>query len=393
MNELSYSIPNAVGEEMIISNEIEKLREIVYQQKVCESSKISEDFSFPFHQIPILNHVPLDIPWDDFKNVNQIANGSHSNVFTANWKSKLVIIKMISEPAEDNYLVVKEFFTEQELLIRIQHKNVVKILGAGRQPRRFIVLELLDGGTLKDLFQSTISKQFLLPLKAFRKSTFTFDSLLMKARELAQALQYLHYDTHYGVTVLHRDLKPDNIGFDFDGTLKLFDFGLASCVRSRTTQNTAYEMTGYTGSLRYMAPEVVLKQPYTEKVDVYSFAILVWQMGRDRVPFKLLNKDTYIAHVVHGSQRPKLDSRWPPAFSQLLTACWDKDPQIRPSFDIICIELTKIINAENSGGSSLSGRSQISRQSSTWDKANTTPANSSKSIVSRGWKSLSKAIR
>jgi serine/threonine protein kinase len=81
-------------------------------------------------------------------------------------------------------------------------------------------------------------------------------------------------------------LKPDNVGFTSDGELKLFDFGLVTCVRSRVNSNAAYEMTGYTGSLRYMAPEVALRLPYTEKVDVYSFAIMVWQMARDRVPFK-----------------------------------------------------------------------------------------------------------
>ena len=81
-------------------------------------------------------------------------------------------------------------------------------------------------------------------------------------------------------------MKPDNVGFTAEGDLKLFDFGLVTCVRSRQDSKTCYEMTGYTGSLRYMAPEVALRLPYNEKVDVYSYGIMVWQMARDRVPFK-----------------------------------------------------------------------------------------------------------
>jgi serine/threonine protein kinase len=66
------------------------------------------------------------------------------------------------------------------------------------------------------------------------------------------------------------DLKPQNIGFDADKTLKLFDFGLAACVQKKRTASDTYDMTGYTGTLVYMAPEVVLRKRYNEKVDVFS---------------------------------------------------------------------------------------------------------------------------
>ncbi|RYG59380.1 hypothetical protein EON64_20295, partial [archaeon] len=121
------------------------------------------------------------------------------------------------------------------------------------------------------------------------------------------------------------DLKPDNVGFTKDGFLKLFDFGLVTCVRSRTSPNDVYEMTGYTGSLRYMAPEVVLRKPYSEKADVYSFGIMLWQMARDRVPFKGYNKEEFFSRVVEGHERPKLDKSWPGGFSNLLKSCWGVD--------------------------------------------------------------------
>ena len=94
------------------------------------------------------------------------------------------------------------------------------------------------------------------------------------------------------------DLKPDNVGFTSDGTLKLFDFGLCTCVKTHSDPNDVYEMTGNTGSLRYMAPEVALRKPYNEKVDVYSYGIMVWQMARDRVPFKGLSKTGLTIYTV-----------------------------------------------------------------------------------------------
>lgn len=62
-------------------------------------------------------------------------------------------------------------------------------------------------------------------------------------------------------------------------------------------------MTGWTGSLRYMAPEVALNSPYNEKVDVYSFAIIAWSLLTQKVPFQDFRKDQFIIRVVNGGQR------------------------------------------------------------------------------------------
>jgi len=103
-------------------------------------------------------------------------------------------------------------------------------------------------------------------------------------------------------------------------------------VKARHTPDDAYEMTGNTGSLRYMAPEVALRKPYNEKADVYSFGILLWQMAQDRVPFKGMNREEFMKFVVIGGERPKLDKSWPSPFSNMLASCWHQDHLKRPSF-------------------------------------------------------------
>jgi hypothetical protein len=101
-----------------------------------------------------------------------------------------------------------------------------------------------------------------------------------------------------------------------------------------------------------MAPEVALKLPYNEKVDVYSFGILLWQMARDRPPFKGLKKEEFMLTVVENGERPKLDKTWPVGFSQLLTKCWDRNPEIRPSFKTINEDLAKLIEDDLVGWNS-----------------------------------------
>jgi serine/threonine protein kinase len=124
--------------------------------------------------------------------------------------------------------------------------------------------------------------------------------------------------------------------------MKIFDFGLSTCVKARKEQTEAYKMTGYTGSLRYMAPEVALRQTYTELVDVYSFGLILWQMARDRVPFQPYNKQEILQYVVSNHERPKLSASWPPKFCALLADCWHQDYLQRPSFAEIVTRLTQL---------------------------------------------------
>lgn len=304
-------------------------------------------FSFPVATLPAKQILPDDLTIDSFSDVKHIADGSNANIFTAKFHGKRVIIKMIKASVQADPVSVHEFDVEHGLLCRISHPNIIKILGAGVSPRRFIVLEYLGGGTLNTILSENVSKSGLAS-RLFRKPSFTYNNLLMKARDMADALDYIHRRIFPGACIIHRDIKPDNVGFSTDGVVKLFDFGLATCVKARATESDSYEMTGMTGSLRYMAPETALRKPYNEKVDVYSYGILIWQMARDRVPFKGFSKDEFLKNISLGGERPKLDSSWPAGFSNLLTRCWHEDALQRPSFQSIVEELDRMIHGSDS---------------------------------------------
>jgi len=295
--------------------------------------------------------IPNNLVFDEFTKVVHITDGSNSNIYTGYWHNEKVLIKIIKESVKTNTIAIHEFLMELAILSRMDHPNIVKVKGSGTKPRRFIVLEYLGGGSLNTLLDKTEQNSGITN-KLFKKPTFPYLELLRKARSIAAAFHYCHSQIHADAMVLHRDLKPDNVGFTGDGELKLFDFGLSTCVKKRASLDEAYEMsgiinstlfkffkitcsTGNTGSLRYMAPEVALGLPYSEKADVYSYGILLWQMARDKVPFKGMSRENFTKEVVKGGERPKLDKNWPQSFALLLTDCWHKDQQKRPSFESI----------------------------------------------------------
>lgn len=159
------------------------------------------------------------------------------------------------------------------------------------------------------------------------------------ALNLATAIQYLH-----GNGIIYRDLKPDNIGFDLNGVVKLFDFGLAKDLTEETrVEDGLYQLTGNTGSLRYMAPEVSLDLLYDEKVDAYSFGILLWQICDLSIPFPGFTRKKHSDLVIGKGERPRINSSWQPGLALLISNCWAMDGYTRPDFGRIVIALEEEI--------------------------------------------------
>ena len=154
------------------------------------------------------------------------------------------------------------------------------------------------------------------------------------AHQVAQALAYLH-----GLGIMYRDVKPDNIGFDKDGRVKLFDFGLAYC---RPVSN---EMAG---SRRYMAPEILLGKFYTKDVDVYSFGVLLYELCSLERPFDEMGRREHLERVVYHHERPKLTcSWWPKPLQDLIQRCWSHNAYLRPSMSQVLETLTKLLQAHH----------------------------------------------
>jgi serine/threonine protein kinase len=168
------------------------------------------------------------------------------------------------------------------------------------------------------------------------------DKRLLMGLHVAEAMQYLH-----SFDVVYRDLKPENVGFDSAGTLKIYDFGLAKELKeSLKDEDGNYKMTGGAGSIRYMAPEVVLCQPYNASVDVYSFGILLCEVASLKKAFQGCDANDHMQQVVKGGQRPKLEYWFPEGLQTLLDTCWAPDASARPSFADVVVSLQEVIDSE-----------------------------------------------
>jgi serine/threonine protein kinase len=131
------------------------------------------------------------------------------------------------------------------------------------------------------------------------------------------------------------------------GRLKLFDFGLAKRLDTAQTDDRNpenYLLTGNTGSLRYMAPEVARDEPYNLSADSYSFGILFWQLCSLTTPYVGLNQQTHALQVVQCGLRPKPDKSWPYSWTTLMTSAWDANPSLRPKMSEIVQQLQTSID-------------------------------------------------
>ena len=117
---------------------------------------------------------------------------------------------------------------------------------------------------------------------------------------------------------------------------------------SERTADGLYNLTGFTGAVRYMAPEVGLGKPYNEKGDVYSWSMLMWYMLALEPPFGLYSEKMLAERVFKRGYRPQVFNRWPAAVSDLIKQAWHEDIAERPSFQEISRVLKQEVFASNS---------------------------------------------
>lgn len=163
---------------------------------------------------------------------------------------------------------------------------------------------------------------------------------LQVACDICSAIRHLH-----NIKVVFRDLKPDNVGFDFEGRVKLFDFGLAKELDPlQRTSDGMYEMSGGTGSRRFMAPEVSIGEPYNLSADIYSFAILFWELVALEKAFGKLSQEEHKKTVIHGNDRPPLRREWRQPICAILESCWKRNPRERINAKDLYVKLREQVN-------------------------------------------------
>eukprot|EP00903_Cladosiphon_okamuranus_P011476 g10809.t1 len=311
--------------------------------------------------------IDTNIPIDQIQSLKYLAQGAMCVAYTALLNGQTVVLKTPLPDTSHAAVAANDLEVEMLLLKELHHDNIVSLLGAGFLPdgRRFVALEYLSGGTLSEVLRDHSAK----PLG--------ISKVLDLSLALCNALEYLHDVAVPGRIVCHRDLKPDNIGFAEDGTLKLIDFGLGKIIKRKfRVRAEKYHMTGGTGSLRYMAPEIADHQEYNEKGDVYSFSLIMWEMLAGTKPFLGLKRPDFYNRVVDQGERPPLDPEWPQPIRNLLESCWRTNLDERLSFREVAGILKVCAEEENQRSFTEEKRKSIrvsTRRSRLWTTTGARP--------------------
>ncbi|CAJ2642131.1 unnamed protein product [Trifolium pratense] len=253
---------------------------------------------------------------------SKFASGRHSRIYRGLYKQKDVAIKLVSQPEEDEDLasfLEKQFTSEVALLLRLRHPNILTFIAACKKPPVFcIITEYLAGGSLRKYLHQ--QEPHSVPLEL----------VLKLALDIARGMKYLHSQG-----ILHRDLKSENLLLGEDMCVKVADFGI-SCLESQCGS-----AKGFTGTYRWMAPEMIKEKHHTKKVDVYSFGIVLWELLTALTPFDNMTPEQAAFAVSYKNARPPLPSECPWAFSNLINRCWSSNPNKRPHF----VEIVSILES------------------------------------------------
>ena len=240
--------------------------------------------------------------------------------------------------------------TETYFLSVLNHRHILKMRGVGLgdmfSPSYFLVLDRLYD-TLSDKIDGPWKSQLdhldnsIFVWSRHHKKQVLWKERMSVMRDLAGALAYLHE-----LNIIYRDIKPENVGFDCTGCVKLFDFGLSKEVHSDDEcAGGTYKLTPNTGSIRYMAPENGNKWPYNFLTDSYSFGIMLWEITSLERPFASYTPREIRDMVMKWGERPKIlkPDEWSTRVVTLMVQCWDSNFRKRPSMKVIEETLEKEI--------------------------------------------------
>ncbi|KAI5539558.1 protein kinase protein [Trichomonas vaginalis G3] len=290
-----------------------KARYISLQRKNIRTAETANNFV----NIPALpDSVDLVIKHEQIQYEKEIGHGYSGRVYEGYivGRPEKVAIKVLNG-SDTNGAMRRSLRTEITTLSTLSHPSILKLLGYTLKSPFCLIIELLQNGSLADFLKNRPNE-----LTPTDKTLITID--------VARGMHYIHEKM-----LIHRDLKSFNILLDSNKRARICDFGF---VRVDSFEPS----TGMIGTPQWMAPEVMMCSPmYDNKVDVYSFGIVLWEMLTNQPPYAGIPVQRLPTLIVKNEYRPEIPEGTPPALAGLIKDCWSSDPTKRPSFAEILTKL------------------------------------------------------
>ena len=223
---------------------------------------------------------------------------------------KIVAVKILKEEFLGNDDFIRRFKNESKAIAVLSHPNIVKVFDVSFGDRiQYIVMEYIDGITLKEYLKQ-------------RNGALTWKEVVHFATQVLSALDHAH-----SKGIVHRDVKPQNIMLQADGSIKMMDFGIArfSRAQSQTVSDKAI------GSVHYISPEQAKGERTDARTDIYSVGVMLYEMLSGRLPFD--GDGAVSIAIMQISEKPKplaeIAPQTPAGLRQITEKAMEKDPDKR----------------------------------------------------------------
>lgn len=225
---------------------------------------------------------------------------------------------------EISRIQLTKIFNEMQILLKMHHPSIASFKGfciEGFEPERrpAILIEYAPNGDLQQIIEKEIKNDV--------RDGWNDTKKLICIYGIASAMKYIH-----SKQIIHGDLKPSNVLLDENYYPKVCDFGCSMHYNELLQKTKLEELMG---TPLYMAPEIYKNNVYySYKSDVYSFAITVYEIMTDEIPYKETSMYEQMRKV-SSSARPSFSNPIPQCYRNLIEQCWSQNPEDRPSFESI----------------------------------------------------------
>lgn len=242
-----------------------------------------------------------EIPYEMLKDMQFLGSGAQGSVYVATYQNELVAVKKMRDKCE----------TEIKHLRKLNHRNIIAFKGVCTQSANYcIVMEFCPYGQLYEYLKRC---EYMPPAQ-----------IIDWSHQIASGMNYLH--SH---KIIHRDLKSPNVLISINSVLKISDFGT-----SRQLSDCSKIMS-FAGTVAWMAPEVIRSELCSEKVDIWSFGVVMWELLTLEIPYRDFEQSTIIYGVGNANLSLPLPESFPKGYRLLMQMSWKNKPRNRPSFQQI----------------------------------------------------------